>query len=65
MSVGFTGCQTSKDHQVHNFYRLDNKIEWKIPAHVIYSYDYREEEENNFQIMYDLLKSDEVFGKYV
>mgnify|MGYP007063925119 CR=1 FL=1 len=65
MPLGFMGCQTSKDHQAHNFYRFDNWIQCKISAHVIYGYDCREEEESNFEMVYDLLNSDELFGRYV
>mgnify|MGYP007063924601 CR=1 FL=1 len=62
MPVGFTGCQTSEDHKARNFYRLNNGILWKILVCVIYSYGYQEEGESSFQIVYDLLNSDEGLG---
>ena len=65
MPVGFTGCQTSGDHQAHNFYRLNNCILWKIPANVINCYGYWKEEQSSFQMIYDFLNSDELFVRYV
>ena len=52
---------TSED-QAPNLYGLDNWILLEIPARVIYGY--REEEETSFQMVYDLLNSDELFGRY-
>ena len=31
----------------------------------MYGYGYQEEEENSFEMVYDLLNSDELFGRYV
>ena len=59
------GCHTSEVHQAHIFHGLNNSNSCKHRARDFHSFGYWDEEESIFQMVYDLLNSEELFGKYV